>query len=277
MFIVIGILISIIGILMIFFNVPGSKTKTTFNEATVDLIANVEHQKNIFTEEDVIFLPTPVQRYFKYCGYIGKPKMSYINIYYQDVEFLFGKNKSALQIDYTQYNFANEPNRIAYIDSSMYGIPFEGLDTYLNGYGSMKGELAKLFTLFDQKGKVMDQSSLVTYLSEILFIPSAALQDFVTWEAIDDLHAKATISYWGISVDGIFSFKENGEMVSFVTDDRGAVETNGSSEIVKWTVVCDKYIEVNNIKKPTVFKAIWNYSEGDLIYFDGNGTITSYN
>jgi hypothetical protein len=60
--------------------------------------------------------------------------------------------------------------------------------------------LAKLFTLFDQTGEAMDSASLVTYLSEILFIPSAALQDNVKWEEIDGLHAKATLSCYGISV-----------------------------------------------------------------------------
>lgn len=208
---------------------------------------------------------------------MGKPKMSYMKINYQDVDFVFGQNKQMLKIDYTQYNFADEPNRIAYIDSSMYGIPFEGLDTFLDGSGSMKGVLAKMFTLFDQKGEVMDQSSLVTCLSEILFIPSAALQDYVTWEAIDELHAKATISYFDITVAGIFSFNDAGEMLSFVTDDRIAVEANGLSEKIKWSVTCDGYTERNGIKKPTAFKAIWNYPDGDLIYFDGIGTITSYN
>jgi hypothetical protein len=159
----------------------------------------------------------------------------------------------------------------------MYGIPFEGLDIFLDGRGSMKGVLAKLFTLFDQTGTVMDQSSLVTFLSEILFVPSAALQDYIKWETIDNLHAKATMSCYGISVSGVFTFDENGEMLSFETHDRSAVETDGTSETIKWSVNCDEYVEVNGIKRPTVFNATWHYESGDLVYFDGKGTITAYN
>lgn len=277
MFIIIGVLISVIGIIMIFFNIPGSKTKTEFDMTVTGLIAEADHQEEVFDEEDIAGLPTPVQRYFRYCGFIGLPKMSYTKIDYQDVDFSFGKDKQVIKIDYTQYNFVNEANRIAYIDSSMYGIPFEGLDTYLDGSGSMKGVLAKLFTLFDQTGKDMDKSSLVTFLSESLIIPNAALQDYIKWEAIDDLHAKATISYHGISVSGIFTFNENGEMLSFVTDDRSAIATDGSSQTVKWSVVCDEYIEVNGIKRPTAFQAIWHYDDGDLVYFDGKGIISEYN
>lgn len=122
----------------------------------------------------------------------------------------------------------------------------------------------------------MDKSSLVTFLSESLFIPYAALQDYIVWEPIDDLHAKATISYYGISASGIFTFSERGEMLSFTTDDRQAVSTDGTSEKVKWSVVCKEYEDINGINKPTVFQAIWNYDDGDLVYFNGKGTITEY-
>ncbi|MCE5197063.1 MAG: hypothetical protein LLG09_08065 [Negativicutes bacterium] len=274
---IIGVVLCVTGILMIFFNIPYSKSKTDFDRTAKQLMTEADPQEGIFQEEDIAGLPAPVQTYFRYCGYIGTPKMSYIKIYYQDVDFLFGKNKSAIKIDYTQYNFVKEPNRIAYIDSSMYGIPFEGLDTYSDGSGSMKGVLAKLFTLFDQTGEVMDKSSLVTFLSEILFVPNSALQDYIKWEAVDDLNAKATISCYGISVSGIFTFNENGEMLSFTTDDRSAVATDGSSETMEWSVVCDDYIELNGIKKPTSFQAIWHYDDGDLIYFNGKGTITENN
>jgi hypothetical protein len=273
---IIGILVCVIGIVIIFFNVPSSKTKTEFDRIVTVLITGADHKESIFREEDIAGLPAPVQRYFTYCGYIGTPKMSYIKIDYQDVEFLFDKDKP-IKIDYTQYNFANKPNRIAYIDSSMYGIPFEGLDTYLGGRGSMKGVLAKLFTLFDQTGTVMDQSSLVTFLSEILLIPSTALQDYIKWEAIDDLNTKATMSCYGISVSGIFTFNENGEMLSFETNDRSAATTDGSSETIKWSVLCNEYTDINGIKRPTVFQAVWHYDGGDLVYFDGKGTITAYN
>ena len=273
---IIGILVCAAGILIIFFNIPCSKTKAEFDKTATVLITEADHEESTFREKDIAGLPTSVRRYFTYCGYIGTPKMSYVKIDYQDVDFLFNKDKP-LKIGYTQYNFANKPNRIAYIDSSMYGIPFEGLDSFLGGRGSMKGVLAKLFTLFDQTGTAMDESSLVTFLSEILLIPNAALQDYIKWEAIDDLHAKATMSCYGISVSGVFTFNENGEMVSFETNDRSAVEADGSSETIKWSVHCDEYLEVNGIKRPTAFQAIWHYDNGDLVYFYGKGTITAYN
>lgn len=272
MSITIGILIVLAGLITVFFNISCSRTKTEFNEMAKTLSAKAYNAENVFREEDIAGLPAPVQKYYRYCGYIGTAQMPYITITYRDVDFIFDKNKP-LKIDYIQYNFAKEPNRIAYIDSSMYGIPFEGLDSYIDGAGSMKGVIAKIFTLFNQTGKTMDKSSLVTFLSESLLIPSAALQNYIVWEAIDDSHAKATISYYGISVSGVFTFNDLGEMLSFTTDDRGATSSDGKSENVKWSVICGDYKETNGIKKPTVFQAVWHYDDGDLVYFNGKGTI----
>ncbi len=274
MFIVIGISLSFVLIMAVYFFMPYSKTKTEFNDMTENLIEKTNHENGIFLEEDIAGLPVPVQKYFRYCDYIGTPKMSYAKVVYNDVNFSLGKDKPMISIDYTQYNFANKPNRIAYIDSSLYGIPFEGLDAYINGSGSMKGVIAKLHTLFYQTGAAMDKSSLVTFLSESLMVPTTALQDYITWEAVDDLHAKATINYYGISAGGIFTFNAKGEMVSFTTNDRENTSMDGTSEKVMWSVVCSEYQEINGIKKPTYFQAIWNYNDGDLVYFDGKGTIT---
>ncbi len=277
MMITIGILLCAVGTLLIFFNIPYSKVKTEFNEMAAHLIAQADRQDAVFREEDIAGLPDPVKRYFRYCGYIGKPKTAYMKITYPDVSFSFGKDKAPLKIDYTQYNDVGTPDRIAYIDSSMYGIPFEGLDALIGGAGSMKGVLAKGFILFNYTGREMDQSSLVTFLSECLFTPTAALQSYIQWDPIDDSHAKATISYRDIHACGIFTFNESGEMLSFWTDDRAVALDDGTNKQVKWSVQCGEYIEVDGVARPTAFQAIWHYDDGDLTYFNGKGTITTYN
>ena len=276
MMVIAGVLLSIIGMITVFFNVPYSKTRAEFAQITGSLSTEITSENGVFTEAEIAALPGPVQKYFRYCGYIGTPKMSYMKATYQDVAFSFGRDKPTVIMDYTQYNFVGEPIRIAYIDSSMYGIPFEGLDSYIAGNGSMRGVLAKLFTLFDQSGDAMDKAGLVTFLSECLIMPDAALQDYVAWEEIDDLHAKATISFNGVTASGIFTFKENGEMHSFTTDDREAIATDGSREKVKWSAVCSEYIETNGIKRPTILQAIWHYDDGDLVYFDAKDVVMEF-
>ena len=273
---IIGVLYFLLLMIVVFFNTPNSKTLTDFNFIKDSIFLNKTKNSEVFTQKDISYLPYPVKRYMNYCGYIGTPKMLSMKASYKDVNFLFGKGKSPVTIDYLQYNSVNEPARIAYIHSLKHGIPFEGLDSYVAGKGSMKGILAKLFTLFNQTGETMDKASLVTFLSECLIIPNAALQDYISWEEIDDLHAKAAINYNGREADGIFTFNEKGEMISFTTNDREATETDGTTEKVKWSVVFGEYEETQGIKKPTKFQAIWHYDDGDLLYFDGQGVVLEY-
>lgn len=275
-----GVIIVIVGLIVIFFNIPYSKTTREFN-ITINrekqaIAINNENEQQYFTEADIADLPAPVQKYFRYCGFIGTPKMSYMKVAFNNVDFSLGRGKSTIKVDYTQYNIVNKPIRIALIDSSMFGVPFQGIDSYIDGKGSMKGVIAKLITLFDQRGEDMDRASLVTFLSESLLAPDAALQDYVTWEEIDDLHAKATISCYGTSASGIFTFNEKGEMTSFTTEDREAISMDGKREQVTWTAIISDYEDHNGIKQPTTLQAVWNYDEGDLLYFDGIHTSIEY-
>lgn len=268
------VLAFIAGLLLltaIYFNLPYSPLKSDFNHAANMLISQTKPETGQFSAQDIADLPTPVQKYFFTCGYIGTPKVSWMKTEFNNVAFSTGVNKATLKMDYTQYNFVDVPNRLAFIDSAMYGIPFQGFDSYNLGKGSMKGVIAKALTLFDQQGVEMDKASLVTVLAESLYVPNIALQDYITWEAIDDTHAKATIRYFGISGEGIFTFSQTGEMLTFITNDRMAVGFDGVKQSIPWSAICSDYKRnENGILKPTNFKAVWHYPEGDLIYFDGN-------
>lgn len=60
MFILVGIFLVLTGAVMIFFNVPYSKTKAEFNKAAGKLTAITNQAKGTFKQEDIIGLPMPV-------------------------------------------------------------------------------------------------------------------------------------------------------------------------------------------------------------------------
>ncbi|WP_238883802.1 DUF6544 family protein [Clostridium sp. YIM B02551] len=265
----------IIILILVWFNISYSPVKAEFKKYIHEELKNSTTLNKNFTEEDISSLPLPVQKYFRYCGYIGKPKMANMKIYFKDVDFVQASRK--LKIEYTLYSFINKPTRFALINTSLMGIPFEGIDSYKDGVGGMKGQIAKLITLFDERGKAMDKACLATYLSEGLIIPNVALQDFVNWESIDENHAKANITYYGIEASGIFTFDDNGCMISFTTEDREYNDGKGNSRIEKWSAVCRGYKDVNGIKYPTVLQGVWHLAAGDLVYFDGKDMKIEYN
>lgn len=279
MLIVLGVLLVMIGAVVIWFHIPYSPVKKQFQNDIAALLTEnqlpVDNEQ--FTEKDFSKLPNAIQRYIENCGYIGTRKMSSLKMEYHNVDFSQGRSGPALTIDYTQYNFVNEPCRMAFIDSSMFGIPFEGYDYYQNGIGGMKGVIAKAVTLFDQTGEEMDQACLATFLAESMFAPTILLQDYITFEEISDFEVRATIRYKGQTARGIFNFNEQNEMVSFTTNDRAIAGTDGSMEYVPWSALCGDYqLSENGIKYPTKFQAVWNYTDGDFVYFDGVISEVSY-
>lgn len=279
MFIVIGVLFVLIGLNVIWFHIPYSPVKRDFQNDIDTLMLQNQLQTNnkVFTEEDFSSLPVTIQKYIQGCGYLGTPKMSYLKMEYHNVDFSQGKDRPTLTINYTQYNFINELCRMALIDSSMFGIPFEGYDYYQNGTGGMKGVIAKAITLFDQTGADMDKACLVTFLAESLFAPTILFQDYITFEEISDFEVRATISYKGQTASGIFTFNEQYEMISFTTNDRAVANTDGTMEYIPWSALCGEYaVAESGIKYPTKFKAVWNYPDGEFIYFDGVISEVSY-
>ena len=196
---------------------------------------------------------------------------------YRDVAFSQGKNGPNLKIDYIQHDFVKSPNRLAMIKSSLFGIPFQGYDYYRDGTGGMKGVIAKVFTLFDQTGAEMDRACLATFLAECMFAPSILLQDYIKFEEINEHQVKATISAYGQTVSGIFNFNDEYEMTSFTTKNRAVVAPDGSIEYVPWSAICGDYkVGDDGIKLPTKFQAVWNYKDGDFVYFDGNISRIAY-
>lgn len=274
--IALGVVLGIVVLAIVFFALPYSKTRSEFSKASDMLIRDAGSSEELFTLEDIALLPPPVKKFFIHCNFIGKPKMTHMKATFKDVDFSLGRGKPTIKIDYVQHNGVTKPQRLAYIDSSLYGIPFEGFDFFLGGKGSMKGSIAKVFTLFDERGDDMDRACLVTFLAEALFVPSAALEPYIRWEAIDDTHAKATIEAYGLSAGGIFTFNEDGSMQSFTTDDRMATALDGKKERVRWTAILADYRLQGELLLPTTLQAVWNYPEGDFLYFDGKGVSIEY-
>ena len=272
---VIGILSILVGAILIFFKLPMSKIKSEFNQKIQDVINRQQLMQESFSEEDIEYLPEALQRHFRYCGFIGMKKPTYMQITYKDVNFI--QVDKPLKIDYMQYNFTTHPERMAFIDSSVMGIPFQGIDHYLEGKGGMKGVIAKIICLFNVQGKEMDEAGLVTCLAEGILLPTFILQDYVTWESIDNRHVKGTIDYYGSKVSGIFTFNESGAVSSFYTSDRKMAEGNtGIIKAVDWECIVEDYKEVDGIKYPTCLKAIWHEEKGDLVYFDSNQFKVTY-
>lgn len=94
----------------------------------------------------------------------------------------------------------------------------------------------------------------------LLYILGAIMVSFLIWGLFErKLYDK-----------DVFTFNEQYEMISFITNDRAATGTDGSMEYIPWSAICSDYkSSENGIKHPTKFQAVWNYPDEDFVYFDG--------
>lgn len=203
------------------------------------------------TDADIQPLPAPLQRFFRTCGYIGTQQRMQCQIVWSDVRMRFSSTGSWKRIACDEFLSASEPTRIARMRTRSL-LPLTAKDEYLDGHGSMLIKLAGLITLQNAKGREMDQSGLVTVLSECLLLPSCALQPYIQWSEKDPVCAAATIRCNATESNGLFYFNERGEFTRFESGDRWQALKNGRLVQTPWKVTAADYVEDAGIRRPSL-------------------------
>ncbi len=265
---ILGIILLLVSILVIYFNVPYSRLKTNFKDYLVASEENINENKKAakYTLED---LPQSMQNFYSYTKLVNKVSSNHVSFNFKDADFVNIEMNKTLKIDYSEHIFGDVPARFAFIDSSLYGIPFQGLDSFINGEGGMKGVVAKNITLFNQRGEEMNKAALVTWLAEIIFMPSQLLSGDVDIKEIDKNIVGVSITYDNIKASGIYKFLDSGELVEFTTDDRALIYNDGRLEHRKWSALYEDYKNNGDLLLPNRLKSKWHFDNEDIIYFDG--------
>lgn len=265
---ILGAILLLVSILVIYFNVPYSRLKTNFKDYLVESEENINENKKAakYTLED---LPQSMQKFYSYTKLVNKVSSNHVSFNFKDADFVNIEMNKTLKIDYSEHIFGYVPARFAFIDSSLYGIPFQGLDSFINGEGGMKGVVAKNITLFNQRGEEMNKAALVTWLAEIIFMPSQLLSGDVDIKEIDKNTVGVSITYDNIKASGIYKFLDSGELVEFTTDDRALTYNDGRLEHRKWSALYEDYRSNGDLLLPNRLKSKWHFDNEDIIYFDG--------
>ncbi|WDV45767.1 hypothetical protein PV797_20080 [Clostridiaceae bacterium M8S5] len=251
-------------LIIIYIKLPFSKTRKEFESKVLMLLEESLPQNRKITKDDINELPEVLQKYLVNNGLCDIGDAGTIIFMFYEADFKMGRGKDKLKIEHAVYNFLRTNSRCAIINTTKYGLPFEGIDEYIIGRGRMKGIIAKHITLFDVTGKDMDKSALVTYLAESIFHPSGLLKSNIDFRQLDNYSVEATITNRGQSATGVFYFNERYEMTSFKAK-RFSDETKSYED---WEVIASDYKREKNINRPTRLQAKWHYKDGELLYFD---------
>jgi len=220
--------------------------------------------QRIVTEEDLEQLPSPVKKYLHLSGVIGQPL-------YMKGEFSFagtfrmGKEQNWMNVSTMQVNDYESMTRVFYMKARMKGLSAKGRDLYREGKGNMLIKLTPFITLYNISGPEMDKGALVTLLNDLTLVPPAMLSPAISWEALDSLHARATITDRGIRVSGVFIFNEKGEVVDFYSDDRYQIDKQGA-KLLRWSTPFGDYNQFGNYRIPSYGCGIWQEQDGPFEY-----------
>ncbi|MBS4539432.1 hypothetical protein GOQ27_13230 [Clostridium sp. D2Q-11] len=240
-----------------------------------ELFRTVKNKDEIVTKADIAELPNNVQKWLVYTGVVGKEKIVAVRLK-QKADMRLEKDKPWMSVEAEQYFTTEDPGFIWKANIKV--APFfhiSGRDKYQNGKGNMLIKILSIFPVADSKGKKIDQGTLLRYLAETMWFPTAALNEYITWEEIDDYNAKVTMTYGDITASGIFTFNDKGEVVNFEAERYG--EFDGEMTLETWSIPVREYKEFEGIKIPTKGEVNWKLDTGDFNWFNFEVTEVEYN
>jgi hypothetical protein len=234
-------------------------------------------QKQVVTEEMLKPLPPVVQKWLRRTNIVGKDIIHVVHLKQQG-EMRSKPDGKWMPVVAEQYNTIDKPGMIWTADVK--AAPFIHMtarDKYENGKGHMLIKMMSLFPVSDSKGNRIDQGTLIRYLAEITWFPSAALNRYIKWDQLNANKAEATMSYGGVRASGIFTFDDNGDVVSFEAD-RYLNREEGAT-LAKWFIQIEPngYKTFNDMRIAAKSNVTWKLKSGDFTWFKVNVTDLDYN
>ena len=236
------------------------------NELSIQPVGSEEP----LTENDIAHLPLPVRKYVEYSGAIGKSKPKNVHIVF-DAKMVSKPGAAPMTASSEQYNFFGSYTRLFLMKAKKMFIPFIASHTYIEEKATFVVRVANLFNVVDIKGDELTTAETVTLLNDMcVFVPGNLYDKRLTWKEIDSLSSEVTLQNGRFRVSAILYFNEKGELINFVSDDRSALQDDGTMKKARWSTPVSEYREFDGRIIPTYGETIWNYPEGDFKY----GTFT---
>jgi hypothetical protein len=249
--------------------------KTIRNEARELLQRGQQAHLVLIMEDQLLGLPEVVQRYLRYSQVVGKKPIRTVRLK-QIGKFRQSAQQPWMNLDAEEYYSVDPPGFLWVGTLRKAGLPIvRARDRYRDGKGNMQIKLGTIFPIADATGAGMDQASMMRYLNEMMWFPSAYLGNNISFEPLDNNSARVTLADKGKSVTATMFVDDKGKLTDFVAPRYR--ELNGKYELDTWSTPITEYGEYEGLKLPVKGKAVWKLKEGDLEYIDLVITDLEYN
>jgi hypothetical protein len=242
----------------------------------ISLFNGIEGERTkTIDKDDIKDLPYTVQNWLTNSNVIGKERIKTVRLK-QEGKMRTKQNGPWMPSKAEQYFTVEEPGFVWIADVKMAPlVDLSGMDTFKAGKGKMKIKLLSLFPVVDSEGPEMDSSTMMRYLAEMMWFPTAALCPYIKWEKIDRNFAKATMEHEGLSVSGVFHFNEKGDILQFVG--KRYKEVNGKYILSDWGGINKEFKEFDGIRIPSKSAVTWFEEDGEFNWFEFEITELQYN
>ena len=229
----------------------------------------------ILKRQDIEHLPDIVQKWMEVSNVIGKRRT--VKARLKQVGVMKMKPDSDwLPFVATQYVNLETPSFVWMTNVDFHGINLVGRDKLQDGESEMLIKLASLVPVVQEGHNTkINTGAMVRFLAEICWFPSAAINEYISWEAVDSSSARATLNLGGTSVSGIFNFNNNGTLKSFEANRFYGGSQNAKSE--RWVVIIEDYKSFKDISIPYKSNVSWKLPTGDFNWLKLEITHLEYN
>lgn len=246
-------------------------------QETRQLIGQTLPTENTYvTEEDIGYLPEPVQRWLRHSGMVGKPFIHIGKVTQRAEMKLKPEQTDWMSAQAVQYSTVDPPSFIWTVDVRMNSfLGFRGRDKFEDGKGEMLIKVNSLFDVVKERGEKLDEGTLQRYLGEVVWFPSMALSPYISWETLSDSSVKATMAYKGTEGSGVFHFSSEGDFVLYSAKRfRGNESKAGRSE---WILRVEDHQVFEGICVPSKMTATWELEGGEWTWLKLEIVDISYN
>jgi hypothetical protein len=220
----------------------------------------------VVSEAELGPLPPPVQRYLRYVGVVGKPRVQNLHAIFR------GQMRSTptgpwMNVKAEQYSFFDEPSRLFLMRASRFGLPFEALHMYVGHSATMRVKVASLVKVVEAQGAQMNQSETVTMFNDMcLLAPATLIAPSIGWKGIDANTVQASFTNAGNTITATLRFAPDGRLTDFTSQDRWQTTDGTTFRKLPWSTPVREYREFHGFKLAAAGEAVWQTPEGPLPY-----------
>ena len=263
MYIALIVLIPVAGVLLYFYVQNHGMHSMIWNEVRELAEGSPVEPATVLDES---YLPASLQRYLDFAVTEGRENAGFARLRHGGT-FRLKPDADWLPIRGEEYFHASapgfvwtgvvRPNPLAWVRAR---------DRYIGGRGEMLIRLRGALTLGRSTGEEMNRSSLLRYLAEMPWFPTAfRTVEGLRWTEIDAHTVEASLTHAGETVTGRFTVSDAGEITAFTSQDRFR-DVDGQQVRTAWKGAYRNYREVDGMRVPHDIEVTWELEDGDFSY-----------